>query len=203
MKNFLMNFSCFMFLSCLGVLNSDGSTINSFDNDYSHEQGDEPPVSDLIMNGCKRPKQGPPGPPAPPLGNYIDSFRFGAPQPVTIANVPIPIIFNFTQLSNGWVVTNGTDFTNTQSGLYLITFGAGIFSGSVFNSNSILTCFVNGFEYNPAHIYQEYSVYSVSQMTTSCILSYNAGDVIQFTFQCSDTSMSLFGNAFVTIVRIQ
>lgn len=190
-----------LFLSAFCCLDGDFSQSKKNDHFFVTCNDDDLDSNIVVSSSCcKKPKQGPPG---PALGNYITAFYFGTAQFITAPNVLTPLHLNNIRISDGWVLTGETDFTNTQSGIYLVSYTVGMFSENTDSVETHVSFFQNGVEFDEGHSFAVFSTSMLGILSSTFLVSYTAGDVLQFFFDASLSSVNMGGNAVVTITRIQ
>ena len=144
-----------------------------------------------------------------PSGNYLFAYRssvLAVTTPLTFQDIPI----NVDAQIDGWTHTVSTaEYTNAQTGLYLIQYNAEATATTVVTGTSaILLANLNSVEIAGSRSFV--AITAVTQLfpvSRSFIVSINASDVLTLQFTGSSTSVRLSSGAgpaiSMTVVRIQ
>jgi hypothetical protein len=140
------------------------------------------------------------------LSNFVFAFN-NAAQSVVTGNVFQDITFATDAQLNGWMHTAGTSqYTNAQTGLYLIAFDANATTISGNGTNVQLRATLNGTEIPGSRSLATLSALNqFVPMSRSLLTSANSGDVLTIQFTGSGTGIRLAGtsSSALTITRIQ
>ena len=142
-------------------------------------------------------------------GNYL--FAFGTlAQTVPIGNVFQDITLNNDTVINGWSHTSGnSQYTNAQTGLYLIQYSAELGSTAAAGTNATVRVNVNSTEINGGRAFTSVTPTTLASnlvsVSKSIIAPLNAADVLTLQFAGSASGVRLAGNPGIslTITRIQ
>ncbi|HWV99205.1 MAG TPA: hypothetical protein VNZ64_05870 [Candidatus Acidoferrum sp.] len=138
------------------------------------------------------------------LGNYVFAYNSGL-QSVATGNVFQDVVFATDAQVNGWTHTSGTSqYTNAQTGLYLVQYNADVTTVSGTNAQFRVT--LNGLEIPGSRAAVTFAALNqFIAVSKSLIASANAGDVLTMQFTGSSSGVRLFGtaNSTLTVTRIQ
>jgi hypothetical protein len=140
------------------------------------------------------------------LGNYVFAYNNNL-QNVTAANVFQDITFTTDSQINGWMHVSGmSQYTNAQTGLYLVQYSAIVANPSGLNAgtNAQFRVNLNGVEVGGTRGFITFSALNQeATVAKSLIAGANAGDVLTVQFTGSNTGVRLAANSSLTIARIQ
>jgi hypothetical protein len=140
------------------------------------------------------------------LGNYVFAYNNNL-QNVVAPNVFQDITFGTDAQINGWMHVTGTSqYTNAQTGLYLVQYSANIAnpSGLTAGTNAQFRVNLNGVEVGGTRATVTFSALNQeAAVGKSLIAGANAGDVLTVQFTGSNTGVRLVANSSLTISRIQ
>jgi hypothetical protein len=145
----------------------------------------------------------------PTAANYL--FAFGnLSQTVLAGNAFQDITLNNDTQISGWTHTAGnSQYTNAQTGLYLIQYSAELGSSSALGTNATVRVNVNSTEINGSRAFTAVTPNNVASnlvsVSKSIIAPLNAADVLTLQFTGSGSGVKLAGNPCVslTVTRIQ
>jgi hypothetical protein len=139
-------------------------------------------------------------------GNFVFAFNNSA-QAVASANVYQDITFSVDAQIDGWQHTPGTSqYTNAQSGLYLVQYNAQVITTSGNGTNAQVRVMLNSVEIPGTHATATVSSLSeAASVSRSFIASFNASDILTLQLTGSGTGIRLFGTPGIslTITRLQ
>jgi hypothetical protein len=138
------------------------------------------------------------------LSNYVFAFN-NSVQSVVTGNVFQDITFATDAQLNGWMHTAGTSqYTNAQTGLYLVEFNANATTTSGNGTNVELRATLNGTEIPGSRSIATFSALNqFVPLSRSLLTSANSGDVLTIQFTGSGTGIRLATSSALTITRIQ
>jgi hypothetical protein len=138
-------------------------------------------------------------------GNYVFAYNNGV-QSVAVGNVFQDINFSTDAQLNGWMHASGTaQYTNAQTGLYLVQYYGQVSTTAANGTNAQLRVTLNGLEIAGSRSAVTLSALNqFADASKSLIASANAGDVLTVQFTGSGTGIRLSGsgNTTLTITRI-
>lgn len=144
-----------------------------------------------------------------PSGNYVFAYN-NSVQSVGTGNVFQDAIFSTDAQIDGWShMLSTSQYTNAQSGLYLIQYSAAVGSNNANGTNVQMRATLNSTEISGSRALASVTAAPLASQVTSVsrsfIASVNAADVLTVQFTGSGTGIRLEGSPGIslTIVRIQ
>jgi hypothetical protein len=140
------------------------------------------------------------------LANYIFAYNNGV-QAVATGNTFQDVNFATDAQLSGWMHASGTSqYTNAQTGLYLIQYNAEVSSTLANGTNAQMRAMLNGLEIAGSRSFATFTPPSqITTLSKSLIAGANASDVLTLQFTGSGTGVRLSGtaNSTLTVTRIQ